>query len=143
MSVKYPSVGFDVQDTSNAAFAGTTFTTAATTYSKWYNAGDCDYIGLAVAVGTVTGTSPGMTCSLEARLDENANIYPLPAVAGAAPAAAALPSHSTTGNNRMAFFPVQLPASGKVAQFRVAFTVAGTSPVFPLEQVVAYKVASN
>lgn len=142
MSVRNPSVGIDVKDSDGQQIGGTTFAASASTNSKWYSLDNAKYVGVAIASGTITGTSTVMTVTPQVRFGGQADIYDLPIAVNDETAATI--TTWTTGSddtNRIKYFENPLPVSGQKGQFRLNFEVSGTNPSVPVDQCVLWKVA--
>lgn len=138
---KYPSVGWKIKNAAGAVLEDNQFDSSATTYSQWYSLDDAKYVGIALDCGTVTGTTPICTVSFETRFGGNAVTYILPDGANSVTCAAPTATFSTTTNSYIEYWENPLPSSGQKGQFRIKFVVSGTSPVFPWDQAILWKVS--
>lgn len=137
-SVKYPSVGYKPKlDDGATVVEGSSVTTDDNT--EWFDLGDCRYWGLAVAVGTVTGTNPTLDIAAQCRFNGEADVYSYPSDLNTT-TQIAMTQLTTSDTNLIEFWRNFLPTMGEYGQARFTFTLTGTSPVFPIAQFVVVKV---
>jgi hypothetical protein len=133
---------------------------SATFNSEYIKTGWYDYIGLLVKVGTVTGTSP--TLNIKAQISHDGgttwhDVYPTDSDKESTSADTtnqAIMTEFTAAATKMKVWPVWFHAGSGGAvdgsdtdldpRMRFVFTIAGSSPVFPLTAIlIARKYAGR
>lgn len=146
---KYPSKAAEINKDDGAALAGTSIT--ADDYSEWMALDDCDFFGIALALGTVTGTSPTLDVKVECRFaganSGSPNVYVYPDAVNAETVTSEATNQALLAQvtdeddtNRVKYWRNILPSSGLNGQVRFFFDVGGTTPVFPVQEAILFKV---
>lgn len=144
MPANFPTVGMELLKSDSTSVEGTSPT--ATFTSLWYNLSNVEWFGLAIALGTCTGTSTTLDIGVQCRFNEGANVYSYPNAAGSVdgtgPSAAAIDTLTDGSDdvNTFAYWRNILPLMGRGGQVRFNFVIAGTTPVFPIQEVTLITV---
>ena len=85
-------------------------------------------VGLAIAIGSVTGTSPTLDITLQVSYDNGTTWWSLPASANSQ-TGAAFAQITATGNHVEWY---EICSDPEFTQIRAVLTVGGTTPVFPI-----------
>lgn len=144
MASNFPTVATEVKRSTGVSIEGTSVT--ATFQSEWYSLSNVEWFGIALALGTCTGTTTTLDVGVQCRFNEGANVYSYPSapggVDGTALGQAALDTLTDASDdvNSLQYWRNIIPLMGRQGQVRFNFVITGTTPVFPIQEATLITV---